>query len=115
VPGDGEVVLLHGEGVGALTGGEVGGGHGGVATGAGEVLDAQRLVGPLVVRIHAEGGRARARAHQQVRSPAQQQYGAAGGRTREVADVGGAGHQRGSAAAGRTSLPEPFAAGRIHL
>lgn len=45
VPGDREVLLLHGERVHALAGGEVGRGDGGVAPGAGQVVQSQGLVG----------------------------------------------------------------------
>lgn len=101
VPGDGQVMLLHREGLTALPCREVGGGDGRVATGSGQPLHAQRLVGPAFGRAVVRW----AEAQQQVLGPAEQQDGAVRGGAREIADVGGAGHQRGGAAAGLAAFP----------
>ncbi len=112
VPGHGEVVLLHGEGVGALGRGEVGGRDGRVASaGSGQGLDAQGLVGALL--RGAVGGRAGT--HQEVLGLAQQQDGALRGGAREIAHVGGAGDQRRRAAARVAVFPQTRPAGRVHL
>lgn len=109
--GHGEVVFLHGEADSALRRREVGRGDCGVASGAGEVVDPQCLVG-AALRGAVVG---RAGAHEQIFGLAEEQHGALRGGAREVADVGGAGDQRGGAAAGLAAVPQPGAAGGVHL
>ncbi len=95
MPDDGEVVVLGGEGLGALGRGETGGRDGGVAAGAGQRAHRQRVVGPPVGRpVVGRGG-----ADQQILGLAQQEHGAARGGTGEIAHVGGAGDERRRAAA----------------
>ena len=55
VPGHGEVVFLHGEGVGALGLGEIGGGDGGIARTAGQGLHAQRIVRSSLAGLSSGG------------------------------------------------------------
>lgn len=113
VAGDGEVVLLDREGVGALLAGEFGGGHRGVAVRArqddrAQVVRRLTLLGVVVRRrTQVDQGVLRARADQQ--------RGALRGTAREVADVGGAGHQGSGDPGGRAPVAQPGPAGRMHV
>src|SRR3954465_11074575 len=106
----GEVLFLAGGGAGGLPRREVGRRDGRVAGGAGEGVDPQGLVGTAVHAVVPRTG-----AEQDVLTCAEQEDGAAGGGAREVADIGGAGDQRGGAAAGFTAGPELRSAGDVHL
>jgi hypothetical protein len=106
-----EVVFLDREGVAAAVREEACGGHDGVASGVGQDLDLQGLVGPALVGPVV----GRACADEEVLVRAQQQDGALGRRTREVSHIGGTGDQRARAAAGAAPFLQPFAASRVHL
>lgn len=111
MPGDRQMVLLDGEGVRALTPGEVGRGHGGVAAPRGQDLYPQGLV-----RAALEGAVVgRDRAHQEVLAAAEEQDGAVRGGGREVAHVGGAGDERCRGAGRVEVVPQAGSAVRVHL
>lgn len=107
VAGHGEVVLLDGEGVGALRCGEARGGDGGVTAGARQHVDAQGGVRAAVRGCGCACGlRSGCDAvYEQVLGSAQQEDRAGWGHACEVADVGRAGDQRGGAAAGVDAFP----------
>lgn len=101
VPDHGEVVVLGGEGLGALFRRETGGRDGRITAGAGQGAQLQRVVGPALGRPVVRW----AGADQQVLGPAEQQYGAVRGGAREIAHVGGPGDERRRAAARVAAFP----------
>ena len=112
VPGDGEVVFLDGEGVGALGLRRDRRRRRRVARAAGQGLQraATRPVAPAAGL--SSGGPAHSSRSSVLPSSRTAPCGA---RAREVADVGGAGDKRGRAAAGRAAFPQPCSADRVHL
>jgi hypothetical protein len=111
VPGDGEVVFLDGEGVGVLSDGQAGGSDGGVASGGGQDVQPQGVVGaPLEGAVVRRG-----RADQEVLVSAQEQDGSLWGGAGEIAHVRWA-RDEGCRAAGRVAaFPQFVAAGCVHL
>lgn len=112
MPGHGQMVLLDGERLGPLGGGEIGGCDRRIAAGRGQHVHTQGLVrtaalgGPVVLGP---------RTHEQVLTLSQQQYGSLGSRAREIPHIGGPGDQRSRTAARVTLLPKPRSARRVRL
>ncbi len=101
VPDDGEVVVLGGEGLGALGRGEAGRRDGGVASGSRQRPHPERFVGPGLGRPVVQ----RSGADQHVLGLAEEQHGAVRGGAREIAHVGGPGDERRRAAARVAAFP----------
>lgn len=111
VPGDGQVVLLDGQGLRPARGGQIRGGDHGIASGHRQEVDAQLFVGASVGRITGRG----AGAEQDVLVGAEQQHGPRGRSARQVADIGGAGDQGGRGSDCGAPVAEQPAADGVHL
>lgn len=108
---DGEVVLLHGEGVRVDGRRHVRGRDGGVAAGARQHGESEPLVEPALVRL-AGGWRG---AEQDVLGGPDEQDGAPRGGPGEVADVRRTRDQRGGVPRGGAAVAKRAAAGGVHV